>query len=321
MVCLFLPPIIHRMKENIKTILVTGSNGLLGQKIIYALRNREGVRCISTSRGPNRMKAKDGYTYETLELTDQPAILEIFAKYSPDVVINTAAMTNVDACELNKEEAYKMNVITTGYLIDACEKHNSHLIHLSTDFVFNGNNGPYVETDIPDPLSYYAQTKLEAEKLILSSTLKSAIIRTIIIYGVVDDNSRSNVVLWAYNSLKNGKTITAINDQFRSPTLAEDLASACINAAMKNATGIFHVSGREVMNILDIVKITAEFFNLDQSLIRPVTSEELKQPAKRPPVTGFIITKAIEELDFRPHSFLEGLSQVKNQLILVAEGK
>lgn len=309
------------MPEKITTILVTGSNGLLGQKIIYALRNRSGIRCISSSRGPNRMKAIDGYIYESLDLTDRPAIMEVFNRYSPDVVINTAAMTNVDACELNKEEAYKMNVNTVEHLIEACSIHNTHLIHLSTDFIFNGKNGPYVETDVPDPLSYYAQTKLEAENLVLKSSLLSTIIRTIIIYGVVDDNSRSNVVLWAYNSLKNGKTITAINDQFRSPTLAEDLADACISAALKKATGIYHVSGREVMNILDIVKITAEFFNLDQSLIRPVSSEELKQPAKRPPVTGFIITKAIRELDFHPHTFLEGLSQVKNQLILVAERK
>src|SRR5207342_2418938 len=97
------------------TILVTGSNGLLGQKIIYALRNREGIRCISTSRGENRMKAKDGYIYESLDLSDKDSVFSIFKKYSPDVVINTAAMTNVDACELNKEQAYKMNVDTVDY--------------------------------------------------------------------------------------------------------------------------------------------------------------------------------------------------------------
>lgn len=307
--------------QKITTILVTGSNGLLGQKIIYALRNREGIRCISSSRGENRMRALDGYEYQSLELTDKSSIVEVFKKYSPDVVIHTAAMTNVDACELNKEEAYRMNVNTVEYLIEACAIHKTHLIHLSTDFVFNGSNGPYVETDTPDPLSYYARTKLEAEELIQNSSVKSAIIRTIIIYGVVDDNSRSNVVLWAYNALKNNKTITVINDQFRSPTLAEDLADACISAAMKRATGIYHVSGRELMNILDIVKITAGYFHLDESLICPVTSEELKQPAKRPPVTGFIITKAINDLGFQPHSFIEGLSLLKNQLKLVVNNK
>jgi dTDP-4-dehydrorhamnose reductase len=303
------------------TILVTGANGLLGQKIIYALRNRDGIKCISTSRGENRMRAKDGYIYESLELSDKNAVHSIFKKYAPDVVINTAAMTNVDACELNQEQANRMNIDTVDYLVEACSMHNTHLVQLSTDFVFDGNDGPYVETDDVAPLSHYAWTKLEGERKIIASNVSWAIIRTIIIYGVVDDNSRSNVVLWAYNALKNQKTITVINDQFRSPTLAEDLAGACVSAAIRRAKGIYHVSGREVMNILDIVRVTADFFGLDQSYIKPVTSEELKQPAKRPPVTGFIITKAMRELDFHPHTFLEGLSYIKNQLLLVASEK
>jgi dTDP-4-dehydrorhamnose reductase len=300
-----------------KTILVTGSNGLLGQKIIYGLRNIEGINCISCSRGENRMKVKDGYHYESFDLTDKNALNNVVEKHKPQVIINTAAMTNVDACEGNKEEAWKQNVTVVEYLVDACTKNNIHLVHLSTDFVFDGNNGPYIESDIPNPLSYYAQTKLEGEELIRRSNIKWAILRTIIIYGVVDDNSRSNVVLWAYNALKNSKTITVINDQYRSPTLAEDLAGACIMAALKNAQGIFHVSGREVMNILDIVRIVADFFGLDQSYIKPVSSAELNQPAKRPPVTGFIIDKSVKELDFHPHSFLEGLFHLKKQLTMV----
>jgi dTDP-4-dehydrorhamnose reductase len=301
-----------------KTVLVTGSNGLLGQKIIYALIDTNDIKCISTSRGENRMKLRDGYIYESLDLTDKNELNRITEKYKPDVIINTAAMTNVDACESNREEALLMNVKTVENLIDVCKKINAKLVHMSTDFVFNGEKGPYVESDKPDPLSYYAFTKLEAEKKIIDSGINWAILRTIIIYGVVDDNSRSNVVLWSIKALRNKKTITVINDQFRSPTLAEDLAQACISAAIKNAAGIYHVAGREVMNILDIVKIVADFFQLDQSYIQPISSESLKQPAKRPPVTGFIIEKAIKELDFKPRSFLEGLSYIKKQLELVA---
>ena len=301
-----------------KTILITGSNGLLGQKIIYLLKNKEGVRCISTSKGENRMKVRDGYIYEPLDILDKSEVKRVLEKYRPDSVINTAAMTNVDACEIRREEALKLNVHTVENLIDTCLKLNTHLIHISTDFVFNGKKGPYIETDDVDPLSYYAYTKLEAEKKIQQSGLNWAILRTIIIYGVVDDNSKSNVVLWAINALKNKKTITVINDQFRSPTLAEDLAEACVSAAMKKARGIFHVSGREVMNILDIVKIVADFFKLDPSYIKPINSEELHQPAKRPPITGFIINKAESELGFQPHSFLEGLFYIKKQLELVA---
>jgi dTDP-4-dehydrorhamnose reductase len=296
------------------TILVTGGNGLLGQRIIYALRKKEGIKCISTSRGENRMKEQSGYTYESMDITDKLSVEKIFEKYSPQHVIHTAAMTNVDACEMNKEEAVKQNVSAVENLILQCRKYNTHLVHLSTDFVFNGENGPYVETDAVDPLSHYALTKVESEKRVIESDLRWAIIRTIIIYGTVDDNSRSNVVLWVINALKNKKAITVINDQYRSPTFADDLADACIAACLKNAIGIFHVSGRELMNILDIAKIVADYFKLDAAYIKPVSSLQLNQPALRPPVTGFIIDKAVNELDFHPHTFLEGLSIIKSRI-------
>lgn len=297
-----------------KTILVTGSNGLLGQKIIYALRNHPGILCVSTSRGENRMKAREGYVYEPLDITREEEVNVIFRRYKPYAVINTAALTNVDACEARQEEAWDLNVKAVENLLLACEEHNTHLVHLSTDFVFDGENGPYIETDQPNPLSYYARSKYEAEKRILASAISASILRTIIIYGVVDDNSRSNVVLWTINSLREKKTINVINDQFRSPTLAEDLAQACISAALKKAKGIYHVSGRELMCILDMVQIVADYFGLDSQYINPISSASLNQPAKRPPVTGFIIEKAVKELDFYPHTFLEGLEEVKRQL-------
>jgi len=300
-----------------QTILVTGSNGLLGQKIIYALRNRVDIRCIAAARGPNRLHSKDGYIYEELDLNNPDTLEKTFEKYHPDVVIHTAAMTNVDQCESKKEEAWQSNVETVERIIEQCRVHRSHLIHLSTDFVFDGTKGPYTEEDIPNPLSYYARTKHEAELRIRLSKINAAIIRTIIIYGVVDDNSRSNVVLWTINSLQQEKDIRVINDQFRSPTLAEDLAEACVEAALRRAVGIYHVSGRELMCMLDLVKITATYFGLNEKFIQPVSSAELNQPAARPPVTGFLLDKAERDLGFRPHSFLEGLAIVKNQLKLV----
>jgi dTDP-4-dehydrorhamnose reductase len=299
------------------TILVTGSNGLLGQKIVYGLIGCEGVRCIATSRGENRLRNTAGYEYAPMDITDATRVAEVIGRYRPEAVIHTAALTNVDACESRREEAVLMNVRATEYLVEACNRAGAHLVHLSTDFVFDGANGPYLETDRPNPLSHYAMTKLESEEVVTKQANSWAILRTIIIYGVVDDNSRSNVVLWTFNSLRAGKPINAINDQFRSPTLAEDLADACIEAAMRKATGIYHVSGRELMCILDIVKIVADYFGLDASLIRSVSSEELNQPARRPPVTGFLIGKAERELGFRPHSFLDGLAVVKKQLIMV----
>lgn len=299
------------------TILVTGSNGLLGQKIVYGLLGQEGVQCIATSRGENRLRQTSGYKYVPLDITDPEQVKQVIARYRPHAVIHTAALTNVDACESRREEAILMNVRATEYLVEACNQVGAHLVHLSTDFVFDGANGPYSEADLPNPLSHYATTKLDSEKVVMGQARSWSIVRTIIIYGVVDDNSRSNVVLWTFNSLRAGKPINAINDQYRSPTLAEDLADACIAASLRKAQGLFHVSGRELMCVLDMVKIVADFFELDASLIRSVSSEELNQPARRPPVTGFLIGKAERELGFRPHSFLEGLQVVRKQLIMV----
>jgi dTDP-4-dehydrorhamnose reductase len=200
------------------------------------------------------------------------------------------------------------------YLLEACAGTSIHFIDISTDFVFDGENGPYRETDTIGPLSVYARSKAEAERLVQQSGLPWAILRTMIIYGVTDDAQRSNVVLWTKSSLEQGKDINVINDQFRGPTLAEDLADACIQAALRKAQGIYHVSGREVLSILDIANTVADYFGLDKKHIHPITTASLKQPATRPLKTGFIIEKAERELEYKPHSLTEGIAVVAKQL-------
>lgn len=310
-------------------ILVTGSNGLLGQKIIYGLlgdplcripdnvqkKIKSDVQIIACGKGENRLNRKDGYIYESLDITNKAEVETIFSKYKPDVVINTAGMTNVDACETKREEAMLANATAVQYMVDVLEKFGTRLIHLSTDFVFDGmKGGPYDETDRPNPLHYYAVTKLEGEKIVMASKLKWSIIRTIIIYGVVDDKSRSNLVLWVKNNLEKNQKINVITDQFRAPTLSEDLAQGCILTAIKGAEGIFHISGAETKSILDLAYEIADFWKLDKSFINPVTSDQLNQPAKRPPMTGFFLDKAKEVLGYNPHSFQEGLKIIDKQL-------
>ena len=306
-----------------KTILITGSNGLLGQKLIYALieRNRKNLswNIIATSKGENRIVEKSGYTFASLDITSKNDVEKCFDIFKPDVVINTAAMTNVDACETKKEECFELNVKAVEYMVKAIGKwhseiSNCHFIHLSTDFVFDGENGPYVEGEATNPLSYYAWSKLEAEKLIEKSSIKWSIIRTIIVYGIVDGLSRSNIVLWAKNALEKGQKINVVDDQFRSPTLAEDLAEGCLLCAEKGAEGLFHVSGKDYMSILELVYRVADFWHLDKSIIVPSKSVTINQPAKRPPKTGFIIEKARKVLGYEPHSFEEGLAVLDKQL-------
>ncbi len=305
-----------------KKILITGSNGLLGQKLVYNLIHRSDVQVIAASIGANRLIKKEGYVYEPLDITNKEEVLTVLSKYKPDVVINTAAMTNVDACETKREECWALNVKSVQNFVDAIEqlktvdsRHQTQLIHLSTDFIFDGEKGSeYLETDKPNPQSYYALSKFESEQVLLKSKIKWTIIRTIIVYGIADSMSRSNIVLWAKEALTKGQKINVVDDQFRSPTLAEDLADGCILAADKGASGIYNISGKETMSILELVYSVADYWKLDKSLVTPAKSNTLNQPAKRPARTGFVLDKAKRDLGYNPHSFMEGLEILDKQL-------
>lgn len=296
-------------------ILVTGSNGLLGQKLTDLLLKRSDYELIATSKGTNRHPHKDGYVYQELDVTNLQEVENIIAKYKPDAVIHTAAMTNVDQCETEVEMCRKLNVDAVQNLVDANKIHPFYLVHLSTDFIFDGTKGPYKEEDAPNPLSLYGKSKNDAEQLLLKSNLKYAILRTIIVYGVAADMSRSNIVLWAKSALEKGSPMKVVNDQYRMPTLAEDLADACLLAIEKKAQGIYHISGKDYMSIIELVRRVAKYFNLNDKIVEETDSSTLNQAAARPPKTGFVLDKAIKELGYHPHSFEEGLSIVEKQLL------
>lgn len=297
-----------------KTILLTGANGLLGQKLVNRLSRRESITLIATGKGANRNPSYEGYIYESLDINDADKWEEIYEKYEPDEIIHTAAMTNVDQCESEREECWKQNVDAVQLITSLCLKHGTRLIHVSTDFIFDGEAGPYNEKAGGNPLSYYGQSKLKGEEIILGSGINAAIVRTVLIYGLVPHMSRSNIVLWAKGALEKNQPIKVVNDQWRSPTLAEDLADGILLVSMKNKSGIWHISGPEVMSVLQIVEAVADFWGLDKSLITETDSSSLAQAAKRPPRTGFIILKAQTELGFKPHTFREGLAIVDRQL-------
>jgi dTDP-4-dehydrorhamnose reductase len=223
-------------------------------------------------------------------------------------------MTNVDACEDQKEKCYAINVDAVQHLCDLCKDHDAYLIHISTDFIFDGENGPYHEKDVPNPLSYYGQSKFDSEKIVENSAIDWVIFRTIIIYGIADNLKRNNIVLWGRDALKKGTSINIIDDQFRAPTLAEDLAQACKLAIEKQVKGVYNISGKNIMSIFEMVERMADFYNCDKSNINRISSKTLNQKAVRPPKTGFILDKAIKELGYQPHSFEEGLQILEKQL-------
>ena len=297
-----------------KRILITGSNGLLGQKLVYASVGRPGIELIATAIGENRLILREGYTYVPMDIGNKADVDSVLDKFRPDVVINTAAMTNVDACETDKEGCVLLNITAVEYLVEACNRINAHFIHLSTDFIFDGENGPYDEESEPNPVSYYGWSKAEAERIVKEKSKDWAILRTILVYGVVDYMSRSNVVLWAKGALEKGAPINVVDDQFRMPTLAEDLAEGCLLTAEKHANGIFNISGKDYMSVLELVHQVADFYGYDKSIIHTVSSSTLNQPAKRPPRTGFDLSKSERVLGYHPHSFREGLAVLDQQI-------
>lgn len=297
-----------------KTILITGSNGLLGQKLVSLLATQNQFRWIATARGQNRLKLSQPFEFATMDITQPRQIQEVFARYKPDILIHTAAMTQVDECELNKESCILHNVTAVEYLVKTAQQYNTFFIHLSTDFIFDGTAGPYDENATPNPISFYGQSKWEAEKIIQQSSLLWAIVRTVLVYGVAQDMSRSNIILWVKKSLEEGKKIKVVDDQWRTPTLAEDLAKGCFLIAQKQATGIFNISGKDLLTPYQMALATADFFKLDKSLIEQANATTFTQPARRPPRTGFIIEKARKMLGYEPCSFQEGLAIVAQQL-------
>lgn len=295
-------------------ILVTGSNGLLGQKLTLLLGGDAQVYLIATARSQSALPIPANGEFHLMDVTDEESVRRIVSETRPDVIIHTAAMTNVDQCETDREGCWKNNVTAVEHIVKICREKSIRLIHLSTDFIFDGSHGPLDESVTPAPVNYYGESKLAAERVVIESGIQYCILRTVLVFGITRDMSRANIVTWVKNSLEQGKVIQVVNDQFRTPTLAEDLAKGCYLAAIKKAQGVYNISGSDFLTPYDIAIHTARYFKLDESLIRETDSNQFKQPARRPLKTGFVIDKAKRELGYEPHSFTDAIAVVASQL-------
>ena len=292
-------------------ILVTGANGLLGQSLIRQLLEKK-YEVAATGRGPGRLivAALEGYSYKELDITDGPAVEEYIINQRPELIVHAAAMTQVDECELHKQDCYNVNVTATRFIVDAAKAVNARFVYVSTDFIFDGNAGPYKEEDEPGPVNYYGSTKWVAEKAVEESGLHWAIARTILVYGVMPSTGRTNIVSWVKNNLEQDTPIKMVTDQWRTPTFVHDLAAGIVLIIEKKASGIFHLSGEQQMTPYQMAVETAKFFGLNTELISKAVSPDIKQPALRPARTGFDISKAKNELGFKPLSFQDGLKEM-----------
>lgn len=294
-------------------VLITGANGLLGQKLVALFANTD-TQILATARSEAKFDLAENLTFELLDITDAKACREIVQLFMPDAIINAAAMTQVDLCEDEQERCDEVNIRGVENLIQVIGNKQIHLLHISTDFIYQGDEYEYFEDSPAKPLSYYGKSKWKSEQLFQKANFPYTIFRTVLVYGVLDDLSRSNIVLWAKSSLERGEEISVVDDQYRCPTLAEDLALACKQAIEHKSLGVYHVSGKDFLSILELVFEIADFWGLDKSLINPIKTSSLNQKAKRPERTKLNIAKAKKEFNYQPRSFREGLEMVEEQL-------
>ena len=292
-------------------VLVTGANGLLGQCLVNLLLGN-GFFVIATGRGHSRLPFSplENYGYKEVDITNKDQVGNLLISEKPEIVIHAAAMTQVDECELDQAQCFNINVKGTARILAQAELHSRLIIYISSDFVFDGEKGNYLEEDVLNPINWYGVTKKNAESLIKESSIPWGIVRTSLVYGNSLKNTRNNIISWVKDKLTKGEKIKVVDDQIRTPTYVEDLAKGILLIMEKRATGIFHLSGKDLLSPYEMAAKTAAHFFLDKDLIERVNASVFSQPARRPLLTGLLIEKARRELGYEPLSFGEGLTKM-----------
>ena len=292
-------------------VLITGANGLLGQQLISVFRDDYDVHALGLQAQP-RLPGGN-FQYHPGDINDRTLLRELNQEIVPKFIINAAAFTDVDGSETQRELCWKVNVTGVENLVYAAQKVHARLIHVSTDYVFDGKAGPYREADRPNPLGFYARAKLAGENVLLNSAADFAIARTMVLYGNGLE-IRPNFVTWLIKQLRDGKPARIVDDQFGNPTLASELAQALRVLAESGRREIYHLSGSEVIDRYRFAVKIAEVFNLNSNLIQAIKTSDLKQAAPRPLRSGFDITKAVRELNVKMSDVVGGLKKFKTEI-------
>jgi dTDP-4-dehydrorhamnose reductase len=296
-----------------KRILICGSNGLLGQRLALMLSSQTDYEVLNTSQDRSFVFDDRLFDYTQLDITKKGDVKSLISSFHPTAVLNAAAATNVDWCEAHREEAWKINVVGVENLVEATRKVGARLVHISTDYVFDGNHGPYSEDDKPSPINYYGKSKLASENAVRIGDISYTILRTIVLYGAGIEIKES-FPHWAVRNLRAGNHIRCVEDQISNPTHVLDLAFAVVKSFELNRDGIYHVCGKERASRYDFALRVAEVFGLDAGLIRRVKSTDLEQEAPRPLITGFVTLKAQTELGLNPMDLHQGLTLLKREM-------
>jgi dTDP-4-dehydrorhamnose reductase len=287
-----------------KRIMVIGANGLLGERLLEFYKDNSNVELLCSSIEENSFT--EGVEYIPLDITSNNDVRDAIKSFYPDVIINAAAFTNVDACETEKDSAWKVNVDGVDNLAKHAIISDAHLIHISTDYIFDGVSGPYDENALPNPMSYYGRTKLASENLLKNYDNNSTIIRINVLYGP-GGHGKIDFVRWVVDSLRGEKVIRIVTDQVNNPTFTEDLVAGINSVIELGKSGLYNMGGAELLSRFEFTVKIADYFGLDKSLIQQIVTADLNQAAHRPLNSGLINLKAESQLNYKPRKIEHAL--------------
>ncbi|MDP6981959.1 MAG: dTDP-4-dehydrorhamnose reductase [Candidatus Latescibacterota bacterium] len=287
-------------------ILVTGARGLLGRSLLAV--PHDDIDFVGGARQPGHIA---DIPLVAVDLKRPQTLVDAVTQTRPDAVIHTAALTNVDECERSPDFAQQVNEEAVRVLAEHCAAVDIAMVHLSTDYVFDGQAGPYAETDTPRPLSRYGQIKLDSESPVLALD-RGIVVRTLWLYGHFD-GARRNLVTWPIESLAKGEILRIVDDQWGNPTCAPDLAAGLLELLRASATGLFHFGGETFLTRLELVQRIADYFGLDASRVEPMKTAQAGQDAPRPLRSGLRSDRARQTIGRAPLSLEAGLDRLATQ--------
>jgi len=291
-------------------VMITGAEGLLGQKLAISFAQETSAEILLTDLSAQSFFHNPRFDYQQLDITKRGDVKSLISNFHPDVIINTAALTDVDVCETDREYAWRVNVDgLKNLLIPARRVEGCHVIHISTDYVFSGQSAPYSETSRPEPISYYGKSKLASENALTESGVHGTIVRTQLLYGT-GFRIRKNFVAWVLSMLESEKQFQVVDDQTGNPTHVDDLAYAIVKIAEKKRSGLYHISGPEALNRFAFAQRIADIFGFHKKLITSVKSFEIGQAANRPQDSTFLTLKYQAEFGYRFSNVDRGLQHL-----------
>jgi dTDP-4-dehydrorhamnose reductase len=291
-------------------LLVIGASGLLGSRLMQ----QAGATYATQGTYNPEVDGKSFWRLEPLDIGSKDEVEKLFEKVRPDVAILCAAMTNVDACETKPLIANRVNATGPELVARSCKKMNVRLVHVSTDYVFDGRKTrKYTEEDVPRPISVYGSSKLSGERAVLSTLPEAVVARPAVLYGWNPLEGKDNFVTWVLRKLKKGEKVTMFEDQWISPTFADDLARTLLDLVGMDVKGIWHVSGPDCLDRPTCGRMIANAFDLDEKLVVPVPSSSVSLPAKRPKYSCLDVGKVEKLLGRKTKSFEEGLKTMRKQ--------